>query len=1167
MQHQARARGLLELPQVSGLLAPIRGGAAELELAGLSRGAKLLLAALLARELDRQVLLVTARNAALSAAASDLECFDELLGGSGGSGAFPAYEVEPFQDLAPHPGLTARRLALLDRALRGELRVVVASVHALLLPVPHPERLRALGQIEIAPGLELDPLELGRRLEALGYQRAELAEEPGQYARRGHILDLYPPVEELPLRLEFDGDFVESLRAYTPATQQSLRTLSRARVTPAREVLLDERFRTQWCESARRRWREPELQAALRDKLTRVREGLGFDGLEFLAPVVPQACGSLFDYLQQPLVLLDEPLALQKERDALAEHYGFAYAGALAERRLALPVAELLPGLALLKHPARRGPTLRLMELGVDAEAGVPWVRCQPLPSFEGRVQQFADFLRQAIAAGAGAALFSPTSGMRERLVELLSEYQIAAAREDGGAPVWVAPGSLSAGFSLPEIGLHLVGERELFGRERLAPRRRGARGGAFLSNFRELKVGDFMVHFEHGIGRYTGVFSLGLERGEALRLEYLGGDALLLPMDQLHMVQRYSGVEGSRPKLDRLGGASFARTKKKVQKALADMADELLALYAERRRAKGFAFAPDSHLMREFEAAFEFEETPDQAQAIEEVRADLEAGRPMDRLLCGDVGYGKTEVAMRAAFKCVLDGKQVAFLTPTTILAEQHLLTFRRRFSPFPVRVEMLSRFLSPKQQRRILVELEAGKVDVLIGTHRLLSRDVHFRDLGLVVVDEEQRFGVGHKERLKRLKVSVDVLSLSATPIPRTLHMALSGVRDLSVIETPPRDRLAIHTRVVPFKKELVTAAIGQELERGGQVFFVHNRVESINAIAALLKRLTPNASIGIAHGQLSERELESVMLRFIEGRLDVLVASSIIENGLDVPNANTLIVNRADRFGLSQLYQLRGRVGRSNRRAYAYLIVPSERLLAPLAKKRLAAIRDFSDLGSGFRIAAMDLEIRGAGNLLGREQSGHIAAIGFDLYCKLLEEAVRERRGEEAIEEFNAVVRLDVDARLPQDYVDGESYRIMAYRRLAVARSAEELEQVRAELSDRYGQPPEPVQRLLEVARIRLLAQALRVQRIEHSGATIQLLPGERSKVRPQRVVELMRRRRDLSVDPTGRLLLSSPADPAQRIAAVWALLLELGGADADGAASAPAPRPQVAGERLG
>ena len=1159
MTLRGKAWRLLNLPAVARLVEALRRGDSELDLAGLAGSAKLLFASLLARALERQVLFVTARNAALSAAAADLECFDSLLGASGWA-TFPAYEVEPFQDLAPHPGLMARRLATLDRALNGELNVVVASVHALLLPVPHPERLRALGQIELAPGMELDPLQLGRRLEELGYKREELAEEPGQYARRGHILDIYPPVEELPIRLEFDGDFIESLRAYTPATQQSLRTLSGARVTPAREVILDDAWRQQWCERARSRFHQPEFKEALREKVARVREGLGFEGLELLAPVVPESCASLFEYLCRPLILLDEPIALQKERDTLAEHYGFAYAEALAERRLALPVADLLPGMAPLKGPTKQGAVLRLTELEVGGGGAIASVRCQSVPSVEGRVQQFADYLRQATAAGAGAVLFSPTPGMRERLVEMLAEYEIAASLEDRGAAVWIAPGALSAGFSLPELPLSLIGERELFGRERLAPRRKAGSGGAFLSTFRELKAGDFMVHVEHGIGRYNGVFSLGPERGEALRLEYLDGDALLLPMDQLHLLQRYSGVEGARPKLDRLGGATFARTKKKVKQALADMADELLALYAERRRAKGFAFSPDSHMMREFEASFEYEETPDQAQAIEEVRADLEAARPMDRLLCGDVGYGKTEVAMRAAFKCVLDGKQVAFLTPTTILAEQHLLTFRRRFEPFPLRVEMLSRFLNAKQQQQILVDLAAGQVDILIGTHRLLSRDVHFRDLGLVVVDEEQRFGVSHKEKLKQLKVSVDVMSLTATPIPRTLHMALSGVRDLSVIETPPRDRLSIHTRVVPFKKELVAAAIEQELERGGQVYFVHNRVESIYAITAMLKKLVPAARFGVAHGQLPERELESVMLRFIEGELEVLVASSIIENGLDVPNANTLIVNRADRFGLSQLYQLRGRVGRSNRRAYAYLIVPSERVLSPLAKKRLTAIREFSDLGSGFRLAAMDLEIRGAGNLLGRQQSGHIAAVGFDLYCKLLEEAVRERRGEEPEDEFNAVVRLGVDARLPLDYVDGESYRIMAYRRLAVARTAEELEAVRAELTDRYGKPPAPVERLLEIARVRLLAQALRVQRIESSGGLVHLMPGERTRVRPQRVVELLRKRRDLSVDPAGRLLLASPTDPVKRIAAVWSLLLELGGAEA-AAAGEPAQEAQV------
>ena len=619
--------------------------------------------------------------------------------------------------------------------------------------------------------------------------------------------------------------------------------------------------------------------------------------------------------------------------------------------------------------------------------------------------------IRRTREAGHTVVFVAATPGRAERTIEVLADYELRAVSLDKGdetlgASVLVTTGQLSRGFRLLEAGLQIYAETDVFDEERRAgERRRQAARTSFLTDFRDLKVGDHVVHVDHGIGVFVGLkrIDVGQEPHEFMELRYAGEDKLFVPVERLDLVQKYTG--GARPSLDRLGGTTWERAKTRVRKAMRDMAEELIKLYAARKAVGGHAFGPDTHWQEEFEGAFEYELTPDQAAAITDIKRDMEAPVPMDRLLCGDVGYGKTEVAMRAAFKAVLDGKQVAFLAPTTVLAFQHLKTLRDRFAGFPVQIDMISRFRSRAEQKQVVADLVLGKVDIVVGTHRLLSKDVKFRDLGLLVVDEEQRFGVAHKERIKQLRKRVDVLTMTATPIPRTLNMSLAGIRDMSVIETPPRDRLAIQTNVVKFDQQVIARAIRTELERQGQVYFVHNRVESIFSLGNLLQRIVPEARVAVAHGQMGEEELERSMVDFVAHKYDVLLATTIIENGLDIPNANTLIVNRSDRYGLAQLYQLRGRVGRSDRRAYAYLLIPPEDSLSPVARKRLAAIREFSDLGSGFRVAALDLEIRGAGNLLGGEQSGHIDAVGFDTYMKLLEDAVRELKGEPVEDERTA------------------------------------------------------------------------------------------------------------------------------------------------------------------
>src|SRR5215472_7321252 len=730
------------------------------------------------------------------------------------------------------------------------------------------------------------------------------------------------------------------------------------------------------------------------------------------------------------------------------------------------------------------------------SEASASFVlQTQKTTSYRGNVAAFMSEIRGRLAAGEQAIVSATSTGELERLADICHEYELpyrlgelgedatttrlAEESSGGGVPAMgLVKAPLAEGVVFPEARIAFYGNADLF--EPLSPQRPRTRPktASFFSDLSDLKPGDFVVHVDHGIGQFEGLRQVAVDgaNGEFMLLRYAGDARLYVPLARLDLIQKYRSLGGAELTLDRLGATVWEARKSRVRKSVSDLADQLLALYAERKTAPGHAFSKDSNWQREFEDAFEFQETPDQQRAIDEVKRDMESPLPMDRLLCGDVGYGKTEVAMRAAFKAIGDGKQVAVLAPTTVLAFQHLETFRRRFAAFPIRMEMLSRFRSDKHQEKSLEELEAGKLDIVIGTHRLLSKDVKFHDLGLLIVDEEQCFGVAHKERLKEMRKNVDVLTMSATPIPRTLHMSLVGLRDMSVIETPPRDRLAIQTTVAPFNETLIQRAIEEELARHGQVFFVHNRVESIASLATMVKRLVPRARLVVGHGQMRESELEKVMLKFIRGEADVLVSTTIVENGLDIPRANTILINRAERMGLSELYQLRGRVGRSNQRAYAYLLVPPEGALSPIARQRLAALKEFSDLGAGFRIAALDLELRGAGNLLGREQHGHIEAVGFDMYCQMMERAVAERKGEAVAPERRATLNLGQDIRIPPEYIENENLRLRIYKRVASVTAEGQRQEVQRELEDRFGPLPPSVMNLLDYAVLKAMAERL-------------------------------------------------------------------------------------------
>ena len=1047
------------------------------------------------------VLYVVATDAAIEEAVDDTRFFLQGLEGLADAAVeravlpFPSLQVDPYRGLAPHFRATSARAQALHALATGQARVVVASAAALLPRLASPDAVRALATT-IRAGADSPPEALVDMLAEGGYQRQDPVDEHGEFCLRGGILDIFGPGEPMPVRIEFVGDTVESIRRFDPTTQRSVDTLDQYALVPARD----------------------------------------FSAVAPLAAEPPS--GDWRSFIGNAEVLVAEPEDVRAQAAQAWAQVEASYEDQASDTAAAVrPPAGLLVSLDDLSAFLDAAVALEELSLDDSETAGQVAVAYQPAQEFKGRVPDWIGDIRQATARQDAVLFVAGTRGRAERTVELLRDYDVRAAWAGHGADaqapgaVMVVDGHLSRGFRLPGIGLTIYAAADVFDEDRhRGPQRAGKRSAtaAFLSDLRDLKVGDLIVHVDHGIGQFVGLkqIAVGEDVKEFLELRYHGEDKLFVPVERLDLIQKYSG--GARPPLDRLGGTTWERAKTRVKKAMRDMAEELLRLYAARRAVPGHAFSADTHWQEEFEEAFPYDLTPDQATAVADIKRDMESSTPMDRLLCGDVGYGKTEVAMRAAFKAVMDGKQVAFLAPTTVLAFQHLKTLKARFAAFPTRIEMISRFRTKQEIAETLEGLAAGRVDIIVGTHRLLSKDVQFRDLGLLVVDEEQRFGVAHKERIKQMRKKVDVLTMTATPIPRTLNMSLVGIRDMSVIETPPRDRLAIQTNVVKFDADVIARAIRTEMARGGQVYFVHNRVESIFSMGNLLQRLVPEARVVVGHGQMSDDVLERAMLDFMAHKFDVLLATTIVENGLDIPNANTIVINRADRYGLSQLYQLRGRVGRSDRPAYAFLLIPPEQSLSPVARKRLAAIKEFSDLGSGFRVAALDLEIRGAGNLLGGQQSGHIDAVGFEMYMKLLEETVRELKGEDLEDDVRAVVNLKVDFRLPDAYVPDMNQRLTIYRRVAAARSEEEIAAVVEEVRDRYGAAPTPLLNLADYARIRVLADRLGLETLDRDGSAVVLKFRDRkTTVDPVRILHLVRERDDLSLVPPSTLKLNLAA----------------------------------------
>ncbi|MFP4483981.1 MAG: transcription-repair coupling factor [Spirochaetaceae bacterium] len=1038
------------------------------------------------RDLRDQMILVLPTEREAEDLVGDLELFGVT------AHLLPWWQTVPYRETPSNSSVFGARARVLSEMLAGEKQVFVTSLRAVLTPVPPISYLQDR-RMTVRARQEVDPVDVGRRLEAFGYTRVPRVTVRGEYALRGEVVDVFPAGAEEPVRLVIDFDEISELKTFHAGSQASSGAIDHAIITPMRELTWDEERLTTLEQNLRA---APELAAAADDVLLELSERGRMPGEELLFPLSFHEGASVFDYLRQfAVVVLADHERLRSAAEALEKEYDGLYRRARKERAVPRPARILLDYDEVLQRHSR---AIRVRSLKPSDGADVVSFPVDPPRSFFGNV----DFLKEELGslqdAGYDLYVFADSEAQTHRVQHLLSEYEVT-----------VLPASISAGFSVPDLKVAAIQENEIFGRRRRIPRSVKHAVSAEIDTFVELSPGDFVVHVNHGIGKFHGIerLSAGGNERDYICLEYAGEEFIYVPIEQVNMVQRYIGSGGAEPRLDRIGGKSWQSRKSKVKSSVEDLAERLVKLYSKRKKARGFAFPQDTEWQLDFEAAFPYEETEDQLHCIDDVKRDMESPAPMDRLICGDVGYGKTEVAMRAAFKAVAAGKQVAFLAPTTILVEQHYETFQDRFERYAVNTAMLSRFVAKRDQRTVLEGLEGGDIDLVVGTHRLLQKDVKFRNIGLLVVDEEQRFGVKDKERIKELKASVDSLTLTATPIPRTLHMSLLKIRDMSVLNTPPHNRRPIETFIEEFSEERVAQAIRREVARGGQVFYLHNRVETLDNVRRFLQNLLPEFLIEIAHGKMSSHELEDIMHRFVHGGFQVLVSTTIIENGIDIPNVNTIIIDRADMYGISQLYQLRGRVGRSERLAYAYLFYPEGRALSELAMKRLQVISDFTELGSGFKIALKDLEVRGAGNLLGRQQSGDILSVGFDLYVKLLDQAIRELEEQEEEEPPEVYLELDYTGYIPDSYITEPMEKMEVYKKIAGVNTEAELEAVYGELEDRFGPLPEEVQSLLSLAEIKIICRRLFISALRERKGTVEIEFAKVAMVSPERVLSLI------------------------------------------------------------
>ena len=1021
---------------------------------------------------------------------------------------FPVREVVFYNVDAISGDLRWARLKVIKEILQNERKkIIVTSIDALTsLYTPKEYYLRY--SMIIKTGQTIDLKEISKRLLQCGYERVEVVEGKGEFSFRGGILDVFPPTSAYPYRVELFGDEVDSIRSFNTESQRSIEKVKEFSIFPSKEIIVDDECRNRAVQNINEELKNINVSKENKESVEKIKGIVGkniellnntyyFETIDSYLPFFYEKLDSFFDYLQGYTFVVDDFKRSSGKVESIYYEFNENYMAFLQRGDILPSQNSLLLNKGELESKLENSSLITLSsflnksdDLFNTVDIGFEEVT---LNKYNGQLNMLIEDIQERKEKKYKTVILAGTRPRGERLVKTLTEKGIFSTYKDSidkieAGEVVITFGNLLRGFDYPELELSIISDKDIFGETRRkrsgkAVRRKGV---AKITSFAELKPGDYVVHANHGIGVYKGIKQMvaGGTTRDYLDIVYDKGDKLYVPVDQLDLVQKYIGSEGNSPKINKLGGAEWQKAKAKARKSINEIAQDLVKLYAARSTLKGHSFGKDTEWQRQFEDEFPYEETPDQLASLEEIKSDMESDKPMDRLLCGDVGYGKTEVAIRAAFKAVMDGKQVAFLVPTTILADQHYNNFIKRFSDFPIKIDMISRFRTPKQQKATLQALKEGNVDILIGTHRLVSKDIVFKDLGLLIVDEEQRFGVAQKEKIKGMKKNVDVLTLSATPIPRTLHMSLTGVRDISVIETPPEDRYPIQTYVVEQNDQLIRDAILREIGRGGQVYFVYNRVESIDSMANYIRNLVPECKVGIMHGQMTEKELETEMIAFMNKEYDVLVCTTIIETGIDISNVNTMIVHNADKMGLSQLYQLRGRVGRANRIAYAYFIYTKDKILTEVAEKRLKALKDFTELGSGFKIAMRDLEIRGAGNMMGSSQHGHMASIGYDLYCRMLEDTIKLIKGEIENEPIETSVDIRVNAFIPSSYIIDEIQKIEVYKKIAAIENITDFMEIKNELEDRYSSIPDSVYNLMDIAYIKSICKGLYIEDIKET-----------------------------------------------------------------------------------
>ncbi len=1105
-------RYLAENQDVRSIIEGVKVGLKEQLVAGLSGSARSVFVSTLYKETNRPILLVTHNLFHAQ------KMYDDLVQLLGTEEVFlyPVNEVIAAEMAIASPELKAQRLEVMNYWAKRQQGIVICPVAGLRRLLP-PASLWRDHLFTFTVGQDIDIDHYKQQFVQMGYKRVATVSAPGEFSIRGGIIDIYPLTTEFPYRIELFDTEIESIRTFTADDQRSRDEVQQVTIGPADEMIVYgealergiERIEAGLAESLNKLKDEKAKQLLLEHvsaELEQLKQGQEIEQQYKYMALFYKEPASLLDYLpENGILLMDEMSRLQEAAESLDKEEAEWYTSLLSNGKIIhdVPISHSFSEL-LQKHRKQRiYLSLFLRHVPHTHPENIVNISCKQMQNFHGQMSLLKSELERWKKANYAVVFLAPNAERMKKLQSVLEDYEIDVAPLSKDAMLMhgkyqMVEGDLNTGFELPMQKLAVITEEELFKkRAKRLIRRPKLSNAERIKSYSELQVGDYVVHVNHGIGKYLGIETLEINgvHKDYIHIQYQGSDTLYVPVDQIDQVQKYVGSEGKEPKIYKLGGSEWKKVKKKVESSVQDIAEDLIKLYAEREASKGYAFSPDTEMQREFEAAFPYQETEDQLRSIEEIKRDMESDKPMDRLLCGDVGYGKTEVALRAAFKAIMDGKQVAFLVPTTILAQQHYETVRERFQGFPINVGLLNRFRTRKQQAETIKGLKEGTIDMVIGTHRLLSKDVQFKDLGLLIIDEEQRFGVTHKEKIKQMKANIDVLTLTATPIPRTLHMSMIGVRDLSIIETPPENRFPVQTYVMEYTPELVKEAIERELARDGQVFFLYNHIEDIDRKAEEISQLVPEARVTYVHGRMSENELESTMLAFLEGQYDVLVTTTIIETGVDIPNVNTLIVYDADRMGLSQLYQLRGRVGRSNRVAYAYFTYRKDKVLNEAAEKRLQAIKEFTELGSGFKIAMRDLSIRGAGNILGAEQHGFIDSVGFDLYSQMLKEAIEKRKGIKREEEKQEVtIDLEIDAYIPDTYISDGLQKIDMYKRFKAVETMEDVEALREEMVDRFGDYPDEVAYLFQVAEVKVFAKQIGVESIKQQKQQVEILFAE-------------------------------------------------------------------------